>query len=145
MTDPAVLNETRLLGSDDQIHAEPARLEAALGPKLLQPRERRGRYDRKGKYVKESTDGDRGLHSEFGEKCRSELLRDNLVSVAPRVCALYVGWYWSMVKSSGATRASLTSRRKCADSARSKSLESLVTDVPFGRSIRTGGISPSAR
>ena len=55
------------------------------------------------------------------------------------------GWYWSMVKSSGATRASLTSRRKCADSARSTSLESLVTDVPFGRSIRTGGISSSAR
>jgi len=90
MTDPAVLNETRLLGSDDQIHAEPALLEAALGPKLVQPRERRGRDDRKGKYVKESTDGDWGLHSEFGEKCRSELLRDNLVSVASRVGALYV-------------------------------------------------------
>jgi hypothetical protein len=45
----------------------------------------------RGNYVKESTDGDWGLHSEFGEKCRSELLRDNLVSVAPRVCALYVG------------------------------------------------------
>jgi hypothetical protein len=48
-------------------------------------------YDRKGKYVKESTDGDWGLHSEFGEKCRSELLRDDLVSVGPRVCTLYVG------------------------------------------------------
>src|ERR1700732_5496720 len=91
MTDPAVLNETRLLCSDDQIHAKPALLEATLGPKLLQPRERRGRYDRKGKYVTESTDEDWGLHSEFGEKCRSEILRDNLVSVAPRVCALYVG------------------------------------------------------
>src|ERR1700757_884550 len=91
MTHPALPQETRLLGSDDQIHAEPTLLEAALGPKLVQPRERRGRHDRKGKYVEESTDGNWGLHSEFGEKCRSELLRDNLVSVAPRVCAVYVG------------------------------------------------------
>ena len=74
MTDPAVLYETRLLGSDDQIHAEPAGLEAALGPKLLQPRERRDRYDRKGKYVKERTDGDWGLHSEFGISCSSSVV-----------------------------------------------------------------------
>lgn len=34
-----------MLGCDDQIHAEPALVEAALGPKLVQPRERRIQTD----------------------------------------------------------------------------------------------------
>jgi hypothetical protein len=90
-------------------------------------------------------DSDCGLHAEFGGKGRSELLCDNLVLRPAGSAPSPLGWYISIVKSSGATCASLTSRRKCDDSARSTSLESLVTDVPFGRSIRTGGISPSAR
>jgi hypothetical protein len=58
MTNPAVLDEPRAFGSDDQIHAEPALLEAALGSKLVQLSERRGRLTEKGEYVEESTDGD---------------------------------------------------------------------------------------
>jgi hypothetical protein len=84
-------------------------------------------------------DSDCGLHAEFGGKGRSELLCDNLVLRPAGSAPSPLGWYISIVKSSGATCASLTSRRKCDDSARSTSLESLVTDVPFGRSIRTGG------
>src|SRR5258708_16031995 len=50
-----------------------------------------GRQDREGKHIEERTDRNRGLHSKLGKKSCSKLLRDNLVSVAPGVCALYVG------------------------------------------------------
>ena len=60
-------------------------------PKLLQPRERRRGHDRKRKHIEESAGRDRGFLSKRGEQSRSELLCDNRVSVAPRVCALYVG------------------------------------------------------
>src|SRR5207249_6853234 len=89
-TDQAVLDEPRPVSFDDHIHAEPARLEAALGPDLVQPRQGGRGHHGKGKNIEEGTDGDRGLHSKHGEECRPELLRDNRVSVAPRVCALYV-------------------------------------------------------
>jgi hypothetical protein len=46
MTDLVVLDKPRPSGADDHVHAEPARLEAALGPKLVQPRERGRRHDR---------------------------------------------------------------------------------------------------
>jgi hypothetical protein len=91
MTDPAVLDEPRPLGADDDIHAKPARLETTLGPQLVQPRECRRRHDREWTDIEERTDGDQGRHAERGEQRRSELLRDHRVSVAPRVCALDVG------------------------------------------------------
>src|SRR5882724_10155778 len=78
-------------------------------------------------------------------------------SAAPSFCATTVsllppgsapttsGWYWSMVKSSGATRPSVTLRLKYADSTPSTSLESLLTVVPSGNRICTGGTSPPRR
>ena len=67
VTDPAVLHESRSLGLDDHVHPEPALVEAALGPNLVQPRERRGRQDREGKHIKERTDRNRRLHSKLGK------------------------------------------------------------------------------
>src|SRR5216683_3472512 len=55
------------------------------------------------------------------------------------------GWYWSMVKSSGAARPSVTLRLKYADSTRSTSPESLLTVVLSGNRICTGGKSPPRR
>src|SRR6266481_5683128 len=52
------------------------------------------------------------------------------------------GWYWSMVKSSGAARPSVTLRLKYTDSTRSTSPESLLTVVLSGNRICTGGKSP---
>src|SRR5690242_3716903 len=91
MTDPVVLDESKSLGIDDHVHAEPALIEASLGPKFAELRERRRRQNRQGKHIEERTDGNRGLHSKLGEQRRSELLRDDRVSMACRVGALYVG------------------------------------------------------
>src|ERR1700716_2975641 len=55
------------------------------------------------------------------------------------------GWYWSMVKSSGAARPSVTLRLKYTDSTRSTSPESLLTVVLSGNRICTGGRSPPRR
>ena len=51
------------------------------------------------------------------------------------------GWLWSMVKSSGAIRASLTSRLKYADSTRSTSRGVARHRRAVGNAIRTGGSS----
>src|SRR5258706_12133740 len=44
-----------------------------------------------GKHIEERTDRNRGFLSKLGKKSRSKLLCYNRVSVAPGVCALYVG------------------------------------------------------
>src|SRR2546428_9155925 len=91
MTDPVVLDESKSLGINDHVHAEPALIEASLGLKVAELRECRRRQNRQGKHIEERTDGNRGLHSKFGEQGRSKLLRDDRVSMACRIGVLYVG------------------------------------------------------
>ena len=71
--------------------------------------------------------------------------KDRWVGVPTGSAPSTSGWYWSMVKSSGAARPSVTLRLKYADSTRSTSPESLLTVVPSGNRICTGGKSPPRR
>src|SRR2546426_10600972 len=90
MTDPVILDESKSLGIDDHVHAEPALIEASLGPKFAQLRECRRRQNRQGEPTEERTDGNRGLHSKLGEQGRSEVLRADRVSMPCRIGVLYV-------------------------------------------------------
>src|SRR5262245_21590426 len=91
MASPVVLDESGSFGFDDHVHTKPALVKAALGAKLVQPRECGRGKERHGKHVKEGPDGNWGVHSKRGEKRRAELLLDYGVSVPTRVCTLYVG------------------------------------------------------
>src|SRR5262245_62018094 len=145
MTDPAVLNETGSLGLDNHVHAEPALVEAALGPNLLQPRERRRRQHREGKHIEEGANRNRGLHFKLGKQSRSKLLCDNGVSPAAGIGAVHIGVVLVDREVIRSARPSVTFRLKYAESAWSASPVSLLTVAPFGKRICTGGKSRPRR
>ena len=94
--DPIVLHEPGFFGVNDDVHAEPALIEPALGLEFTQLLERGRRQDGHREQVEERPDGRRkpGLSEEAAPSfCSTTVSRWPAGSTSS-----ISGWYWSMVK-----------------------------------------------